>query len=550
VVIFGENISFDHYFATYPGTPPTVTGETPWKGTAPAQGVNNLQTPLDPTHGFQATGTSLLTNNPNGPSGSGSATNGGDARDPFRLPTSEAGTADMGHNYTPEQQAANNGAMDLFPKYTGVAGPPPVGADGASKGLVMGYYDGATVTALWNYAQNFALNDNSYSSQYGPSTPGAINLISGQTNGISDSNKALTTFSASHMTADGAGNYTMIGDVDPLNDKCSTAAEQVYMAGKNIGDLLNDAKITWGAFMGGFDLDYTNPNGTSGCNRLTNPTVPNFAYNSVDYIPHHAWFQYYKSTSNPTHARPSSLAAIGSSVETDGSTPEPANHNYDTHDFFSALSSGYLPAVSFVKAPAYQDAHAGYSNPVDEQTFIVNVINALQASPMWASTAVIIAYDDSDGWYDHQFAPVSNPSAAPAPAGGTSPDQLNGNGVCSQGAQQGTAAPTTPLLGNAGQPVQGRCGYGTRQPLLVISPYSKKNFIDHTLTDQASVLRFIEDNWLAGKRIQDGGSFDTIAGTIENMFDFPAATGTSSGTQKTQARKLVLDAATGRIASR
>ena len=47
----------------------------------------------------------------------------------------------------------------------------------------MGYYDGNTVTAFWNYAQFFAMNDNSYDTNFGPSTPGALNLISGQTNG-------------------------------------------------------------------------------------------------------------------------------------------------------------------------------------------------------------------------------------------------------------------------------------------------------------------------------------------------------------------------------
>jgi phospholipase C len=299
--------------------------------------------------------------------------------------------------------------------------------------------------------------------------------------------------------------------------------------------------------MGGFDLTYTNPNGTTGCNRLTNPTVADYFENSTDYIPHHAWFQYYKSTQNLTHARPSSLAAIGSSVETDGTTAEPANHNYDTHDFFDALSAGYLPAVSFLKAPAFQDGHAGYSNPIDEQAFVVSVINALQASPLWASTAVIINYDDSDGWYDHQIAPVVNPSAV-VPASGTSPDQLNGNGVCNLGAQQGITVPTTPLLGTAGTPVQGRCGYGTRIPLMVISPYAKANFIDHTLTDQTSVLRFIEDNWLpTGTRVQPGGSFDTIAGSINNMFDFTSGTLNPNAVKGT-ARKLVLDKM-GRVVS-
>ena len=73
--------------------------------------------------------------------------------------------------------------MDLFPKYTGrtgvVTGPGPF----HTTGLVMGYYDGNTVTALWNYAQDFALSDNFFGTTFGPSTPGAINLISGQTNG-------------------------------------------------------------------------------------------------------------------------------------------------------------------------------------------------------------------------------------------------------------------------------------------------------------------------------------------------------------------------------
>jgi phospholipase C len=299
--------------------------------------------------------------------------------------------------------------------------------------------------------------------------------------------------------------------------------------------------------MGGFDLTYTNPNGTSGCGRLTNPTVADFYENSSDYIPHHAWFQYYASTSNLTHARPSSLQAIGYSVEADGSTPEPANHNYDTHDFFDALAAGYMPAVSFLKAPAYQDGHAGYSDPIDEQAFVVSVINALQASPLWASTAVIIAYDDSDGWYDHQFAPVVNPSAAPAPTGGTSPDVLNAAGVCNMGAQQGIAVPATPLLGNGGQPVQGRCGYGTRIPLMVISPYAKANYVDHTLTDQTSVLRFIEDNWLSGARVQPGGSFDTIAGPISNMFTFGSSATPLAVKGSTQ--KLVLDKS-GSVVSR
>ena len=533
VVIFGENISFDHYFGTYP-TAKNLTGETQFHAKAGTPAANNLVTPLDVNNGFQplTSGPNLLTANPNF---TNTAVNGAGAANPFRLNPIQAATSDQGHNYKPEQQASNNNLMDSFPFFTGVAGPPPPGTqpEAATKGLVMGYYDGNTVTALWSYAQAFAMNDNSWTTVFGPSTPGAINLISGQTGGMINGNKDFSLFSTSHVIADGFGGWTMIGDTDPLNDVCSTSSDQNLMAGKNIGDLLNAKGITWGSFMGGFNLLKTNPNGSSGCNRITNPTVPNFPFNSVDYIPHHAWFQYYASTANPTHARPSSVTAIGSSTLADGGA-EPANHGYDSDDFFEAINEGVLPAVSFVKAPAYQDGHGGYSNPIDEQAFVIGVVNAIQSSKYWATTAIIIAYDDSDGWYDHQAPPILNPSSVatsgnPLLADGgvttNTTDQLNGPGLCNMGIQQGKTVPATSLLGavvdgGTAKPVMGRCGYGTRVPLMVISPFAKANHIDHTLTDQTSVLKFIEDNWLQGQRIQAGASFDTIAGPIDNMFDF------------------------------
>jgi phospholipase C len=285
------------------------------------------------------------------------------------------------------------------------------------------------------------------------------------------------------------------------------------MLGRNIGDLLNAKGITWGWFEGGFDLGITNANGTTGCARSTPQTVTGAASTSTDYIPHHQPFQYYASTANLTHVRPSSLAAIGRSVESDGATLEPANHQYDSHDFFEALAAGNLPAVVFLKAPAFQDGHAGYSNPIDEQNFLMSVMSALQATQEWSSTAIVLAYDDSDGWYDHQAPPIVNPSDGIA-------DALNGAGMCNAGLQQAGPAPTTPLLGVDGKPATGRCGYGTRMPLLVVSPFAKRNYVDHTLTDQSSILKFIEDNWLGGERVQDGGSFDTIAGSLENMLTF------------------------------
>jgi phospholipase C len=501
VVIFGENISYDHYFGTYPNAA-NLTGETPWPAsTAPAN--NNLVTPLDPTAAFAPiAGLDLINMNPNL-----NATNLTGASNPFRLPPSAAWTNSQGHNYLPEQQAMDNGLMDLYPKFTGAAGPPPSAPPIAlTKGLVMARFDGNELQTWWSLAQQYALNDNSFSTNFGPSTPGAINLISGQTNGfdLAHVSKDPSLMAATHVVADGAGQWSLIGDTDPFGDTCSTAADQNQFLGKNIGDLLNAKGLTWGWFNGGFDLTATNPNGTTGCKRSTQQT-PTGASTPADYIPHHQPFMYYASTANPTHARPSSAAAVGST--------DVANHQYDTSDFFAALAAGNLPSVTYLKAQAFQDGHPGNSNPTDEQNFVAKVYSALLSSQEWNTTALIMLYDDSDGWYDHQEPPIVNRSSSAA-------DALNGAGLCNTGVQQTGAAPGTPLNGNAGVPAQGRCGYGPRQPLLIASPYAKKNYIDHTLTDQSSVLKFVEDNWLAGQRIQPGGSFDTIAGTIQNMFTF------------------------------
>jgi phospholipase C len=268
------------------------------------------------------------------------------------------------------------------------------------------------------------------------------------------------------------------------------------MSGPNVGDLLTTAGVTWGFFEGGFNLSIKNSNGTTGCNRTTTSAVTGVTEN--DYIQHHEPFQFYPSTANPTHARPTSVSMIGYS--------DAANHQYDILDFFAAVSAKNYPAVSFLKAPGFEDGHAGYSDPLDEQAFIVQVVNFLQEnSNDWAHTAIVIAYDDSDGWYDHQMSPILNQSA-------TTSDALSGTDSCGTGtiALAGVAAGTT----NA----HGRCGHGPRLPLLVISPWAKSNFVDHTATDQSSILRFIEDNWLNSQRIP--GSFDTLAGSLDKMFDF------------------------------
>ncbi|MGC2770582.1 MAG: alkaline phosphatase family protein, partial [Candidatus Sulfotelmatobacter sp.] len=329
VIIFGENISFDHYFGTYPYAK-NPAGEPKFYAAPATPTVNGL-------------GNALLNFNPNL-----NPANGTGASNPFRLDRSQAFTQDMDHDYLAEQLAFDGGVMDLFPLNTGSAGPPPSTPPAVvnTNGLVMGYFDGNSATGLWNYAQHYAMSDNSYSTNFGPSTVGAINLISGQTNGVVN-----YTGGTGGFVGDGNGGYTVIGDPDPYGDVCSGSGT-AQMGGKNIGDLLSAAGITWGWFAGGFNLNKVNPDGSTGCNRQSTSPI---AGTQGDYVPHHTPFQYYASTANPTHARPKSIATIGHSGD-------PANHDYDVDDFFAAVSAGNFPQVSFLKAISIQDAHPGNSD--------------------------------------------------------------------------------------------------------------------------------------------------------------------------------------------
>ncbi|MEU4523295.1 alkaline phosphatase family protein [Amycolatopsis sp. NPDC024027] len=480
VVIFGENISFDHYFGTYPDA--ANTDGTPFTAAHGTPKVNGLD------H-------KLLTDNPN-------------AYNPKRLTPQQAMTCDQNHNYGAEQAAFNGGKMDKFVEKTETdkcTGQPILFGE---PGLVMDYYDGNTVTGMWNYAQHYALNDNSFNTVFGPSSPGAIDLISGNTHGVQAVDPVThepvdDAYAVQSPDANGVG--TMINDPDPAWDDCSgknhTSKDNLAtMHGRNVGDLLNQRRVTWGWFQGGF-----RPTGSANGYAVCGQTHTNVGGNAVvDYSPHHEPFQYYRSTANPKHLPPSSVRAIG---QTDR-----ANHQYDISDFNDALQAGSMPAVSFLKAPEYQDGHAGYSDPLDEQQFVVGEINKIQQSPDWKSTAIVLAYDDSDGWYDHQKSPIINGSH----------DASQDQAVC-------TAKPTT--LGTYAD----RCGYGPRLPLLVVSPFSKVNHVDHTLTDQTSVLKFIEDNWFTG-RIGDS-SFDTHANSLNGMFDF----------WWPKARKVTLDPKTGAV---
>ena len=526
VVIIPENRTFDNYFGTYPQAA-NIPGEQSWIGVPAPKFVARPGTPKANT-----LTPALLLNNPN-------RGRFGGAANPTRLGPADAFTCDMGHNYEPEQQAYNGGKADRFPETTAGNGQ-GCQLDGTT---VMNYYDGNTVTALWNYAQNYAMSDNSFSTNYGPTVPGHANLIAGTTHGIiihDPSNPDNPNSSGFYVNPNDKSVTLVDANLPGYLDDCGSGRTFEF-TGKNVGDLLNEKKVTWGYFQGGFLP--TKPATFDANGKVLTPAacksqhtahsmvidghtymVQNPSTNpggdihglSNDYSTGVTPFMKYASTRNPHHLRPTSDAMIGKTDQ--------ANHMYDISDFFTSLSAGSLPSVSYVKAPVYQYGHPSSSDPLTEQGFIVETINAVQKSQFWKDTAIVIVWDDSDGWYDHVVPPVLTPSA-------TNLDFLFGPGNCG-----------TPKPGADGA----RCGVGPRQPLLVISPYAKSNFIDHTLTHQASVLRFIEDNWNLGfidgpvAPPQGTGSVDRYANSLDNMFDFKA---------KPNTVPLILDPVTGTVVS-
>jgi phospholipase C len=643
VVIFQENVSFDHYFGTYP----TATGFVPKAGTPAVDGLSG-HTPDLLTANTNTANPGLYTND---------ATAGTGPRNIL--------TCDQDHNYGDEQTAFDGGAMDKFTQSVGSTSKDEVDGLACSASEVMNYYDGTTVTGLWNYAQQYAMSDASFGTTFGPSAPGAVNLVSGDTGnvdvtgcttpnstaGCTHMAGSVTFATATKPNADLTATppppggapvaYSLTSDAQPFYDDCSTR-DAVALTGTNVGDELSQAGTTWGWFQGGFapTTQYATaapgqptstftPDQFSGKFTVTglpvalklqsppgqtttlNQGICN-AYHNIgadlpapntgtgtnwgvkgDYIAHHEPFEYYATTANPHHLAPTSLSAIGSDTQTfSGGTYgsgspnwDTANHQYDMSAFDSLVAAAaqgqnnpgspdgkyHIPAVSFLKAAGFEDGHAQYSDPIDEQNFIAREVNALMQTPDWPTTAVVIAYDDSDGWYDHAYATVASGSAALGEPGTTSgfqhslvpvnPSSSAADNLFSSVAlpytagvsQQCFGPPQTDASGALASQV-GRCGLGPRLPLMAISCLARSNYVDHAVSDQSSIAKFIQGNW--GLATIPGSfanlPFNSVAsvaaynaeGPLSNLFDF------SSGAQGTAGcNPYYLDVHTGAVTS-
>jgi phospholipase C len=335
-------------------------------------------------------------------------------------------TGDLVHRYYQEQYQIDGGKMDKFVAWSDAAG------------LVMSYYD-ATNMPEGKLAQQYTMMDNFFHSAFGgsflnhqflicacaPTWPEAPSSIVAQLgpDGVMTRD--------GQVTPDGYAVNTSYSINSPHPASVTDAAMLVpEQTAPTIGDRLTDANVSWVWYSGGWD------------NAELGHPDPLFQF-------HHQPFAFYANYADGTPGR--------------------AAHLKDEGDFYTDVASNTLPAVTFIKPLGADNEHPGYATLLNGQQHVADLVAAVQNSPYWQDTAIIITYDEHGGRWDHVPPPVID-----------------------------------------------KWGPGIRVPAIVISPFARKAFVDHTQYETASILKLIEERW----NLAPLGDRDAHAGDMLTAFDF------------------------------
>ncbi len=437
VVIYAENRSFDNLYGSFPGangvsqvTPEEYTQRDrdgsvlkqlpPIWGGLTAKGVTPAVTQAQTEHLANAP---FAIDDPKG----------------FNLPLGVT-TRDLWHRFYENQMQIAGGKNDRFAAY----------AD--SGGLVMGYYASSKLP-LWDTAKQYVLADNFFMGAFGGSFLNHFALICACTPTYPNADKSPAKNSISAVEADrvtlkpaadapksaleGPPKFVNDGNLTPDFYAVNTMQPPYQPSGngpapggnpayadpakpttlppqteQTIGDLLSTKGVSWAWYAGAWQTALEGENAAP---------VPNFQY-------HHQPFNYFAYLAPGTPARAEHLrdGGLGGS------------------EFIKAIDSGALPQVAFYKPQGNLNEHPGYTDVLDGDRHVADLITHLQKSPQWAHMVVIVTYDENGGFWDH-------------------------------------AAP----------PKGDRWGPGSRIPALIVSPFAKKGFVDHTLYDTTSILSLI-----------------------------------------------------------
>jgi phospholipase C len=472
VVIYQENWSFDALYGSFPG----------------ANGISNAS-PASLNQLDRVTGQPLTTSLPTQPGQSNdpnipdnAVTDTPSPYDLGQFLSPGAKTSDIVHRFFQEQSQIDLGAMNEF-----------IGWSDNTQ-AVMSHFD-ATNLPEGLLAQQYTMDDNFFHAAFGgsflnhqflvaaaapvyPNAPASMIAVLGPDGQLAldgtgkivhdgnitpiggasfgdpgqtyDNTYAINTIFSKNLSPSFVGNNTAASLLPSQNDSDPTKANYI----PTIGDSLDQAGVSWKWYSGGWDAALASSPSNPANNGTTpaNPTVdPNFQW-------HHQPLAYYDNFAPwlPNGQR----------------NPLSAAHLQDENNFFTDLSNDNLPAVSFIKALGPDNEHPGYTNLLQGQQHVADIVHALQNSPEWAHTAVIVTYDENGGRWDHVPAPDAN----------------------------------------------GIWGDGTRVPTIVISPYAKQGYVDHTQHDTLSILKTIEQRF----NLPAMNQLDANASSLANDFQSTA----------------------------
>jgi len=390
IVIYLENRSFDNLFGLFPGA----------NGIAAA---GSAATQRDP-HGLPYEFLPPVMNVGNGDEPTP------DLRFPEHIPNGPfeirlplgAKTGDLVHRFYQEQEQIDDGRMDRFAAVSNAGG------------LTMGYYDGHTMR-LWRHASRYVLADNFFHAAFGGSFLNHFWLVCACTPRYDDApgNLVAEEDAWGNMLRDGAitPRGEAVNDIEPRQSPHTPGADPRALLPPQtmptIGDRLSEKGIKWAWFADGWDAALA---GT------VKPPV--FRYE-------HQPFAYFAQYGDDTDAR--------------------RQHLRDGSEFLAAIEHGTLPSVSFYKPNDLLDEHPGHADIASGDRHVAAILRRIEASPLWADSAIIVTWDENGGFWDHVAPPVVD-----------------------------------------------RWGPGTRVPAIIVSPFAKKGSVDHTTYDTTSILRFIE----------------------------------------------------------
>lgn len=363
-------------------------------------------------------------------------------------------TRDLYHRFFNNQMQINGGKNDKFAAYADAGG------------LVMGYYDGSKM-AMWNLAKQYVLADNFFQGAFGgsflnhqylicacapvyPATgaavPSSVSVLNPGTNTLTQSAtspasaitgipKFVNDSTLTPLNYAGDNQYygvnTMQPPYQPSGNKTAAGANPATADLGNKGTMYPQTATTIGDLLDKKGVSWAWYAGAwnAATADASNATRSVIYAGTTQFQPHHQPFNYFKEF-DPT--QPASLAYRNQHLK-----------DFDA-SFLQDAAAGTLPAVSFYKPQGNLNQHAGYANIADGDAHIAYVVAQLQKSPQWKNMVIVITYDENGGFWDHKQVPKGD-----------------------------------------------MWGPGTRIPALIISPWSKKGYVDHTQYDTASILRFI-----------------------------------------------------------